>query len=385
MMRLLSHPMVTWSARDVLRRPLESLLLAAALLLTIATTALPLLLSQAISKTVAAVLDKSPSLVIRRLSPHGWAPLPAAYAVEVAAGVTGTLNPRPRIWGLASGPAGPLTVVGIDPVFSAVSAWPAGIQMPKPGEAVVGGGLGSKEPGDRLDLRGAGQLSVVILGRFPAQTDLVSHDVVLLHADDARSLLGIAPGFASDLALDVFHAEEAVAILPELAAAFPWPVRITSRGEQLNQASAAAASHAAGALAFLLPALPALSLLVAVAVRERLGRKTEMGLLKALGWTTGDIVRTQLIRAMIIGIPSAVGGAVLAYALVFHSGVRWPGQLLFGWSSDPPQWVFDPSGAVLTLLEVTALVLLPFLAAVLLPSLRCAGEDPQLLLEGRPL
>jgi hypothetical protein len=47
--------------------------------------------------------------------------------------------------------------------------------------------------------------------------------------DDARQLLGLAPGQASDLAVHLFRREEEQAILADLAAAFPWPVRITGR------------------------------------------------------------------------------------------------------------------------------------------------------------
>ncbi|MDP4980176.1 MAG: ABC transporter permease, partial [Desulfobacterales bacterium] len=174
---------------------------------------------------------------------------------------------------------------------------------------------------------------------------------------------------------------EESAILPDLTAAFPWTVRITTRTESAGIYAAGLARMGGMAVAFLVPALLALCLLVAVTVRDRFGRRFEIGLLKALGWTTGDIVRLQVSRALMIGIPGAAGGIMLALLLVFWPNANWPGRLCPEWQALSSRLSFSPGDAGLILLEVTGLVVLPFLAATIGTVLRCAIADPQEMLE----
>jgi ABC-type lipoprotein release transport system permease subunit len=123
-------------------------------------------------------------------------------------------------------------------------------------------------------------------------------------------------------------------------------------------------------------------LLVAATVRERLGSRFEVGLLKAFGWTTSDIVRHFLFRALFIGVPAVSLGMVIAYASVFSPGVQWPGVLLFGWQGRAPALYLNMSGTLLTLLQIAALALVPFLIATLAPALKLATADTHTCFEG---
>jgi hypothetical protein len=356
---------------------------ALALLLTVGGTVL--LLGQGLSQTARRLLSQGPDLVVRRLNAGGWAPLPVAEALAAARGVPGVTGARARVWGVAAGPAGPLMVIA----WGSATLPPGGdagrLAVPRPGEALLGPGVDPGPDPRRLPLAAAAALEFRPLGRLPAETALLAQDVVLLHPADARRLLGLAPGEAVDLAVEVFHAEEAAALLPELAAAFPWPVRITARSEAIGLYAGGLARRGGLVLIAGIPAVLALVLVVAGAVREAVGRRREVGLLKALGWTTGDVVRLQVYRALLIALPAACLGMLAAYALVLRPGVSWPGSLLFGWRTAPPRLYLDPAGALLTLLELGALVLGPYLAAVLLTSLQGAAADPQDLLKGEGL
>jgi ABC-type lipoprotein release transport system permease subunit len=225
-------------------------------------------------------------------------------------------------------------------------------------------------------------LTCRVVGRLPPRAGSAVQDIVLVSAADARTLLDLAPGYASDLAADVFHPDEAQALLPELAAAFPWPVRITTRGETLGFYQAEFANRGTLGYFVALPSLLALILLVLAVIRQGRGRRHEAGLLKCLGWTTGDIVRLQIYRALVVGVPAASGGMAAAWLLALLPGARWAGTLLFGWRHLPPQLYLDSGGALLVLLEIGALVLLPCLAAVLWSALQTAAVDPWELVNG---
>jgi hypothetical protein len=379
-MRLRGKTLILWAVRDVLRHPLENLLIATALAMILAAVAVPLMLSQALTSTTAKVLADAPELVVRRVDPSGWAPIPAAAAVDYARKVPGVIRAEPRLWGLVVGPQGPLTLVGVDRK-TAGAGGNAVFKLPAAGEALLGPGITPDAASGTLMLTGETSLTLKILEKLPPETSLALHDVVVVNAADAGALLGLEPGWASDLAVDVFHAQEADAILSDLAAAFPWPVRITTRSET-NRIYASGASRRSGITAMaMIPAVISLCLLMAASVRERMGRRHEVGLLKALGWTTSDVVRFQIFRSVVIGLPGTAAGLLAAIGLEFSPGITWPGRLFFGWRTLPPALYLETTPAVWILPAVTGLVLLPFLTASLAAALTSAAVDPQEILE----
>jgi ABC-type lipoprotein release transport system permease subunit len=230
-------------------------------------------------------------------------------------------------------------------------------------------------------LLGAAGRSFTVLERLPPDTAMVSHDLVLLNWHDAGEVLGIPPGFASDLAVGVYHPQEAEVLVPEIAAALPWPVTITTRTEA--EAAYSGPSFRRGSLALLAfsPGLLAMLLLVALTIRERVSRKEEIGLFRAIGWTTADLLRLHLVRALLIAVPGVLAGMVAAYGLVFRQGISWPSRILLGWPRPAPQLFLDPSGALQVLASIGALILLPYLAAALAPVLWAGLSDPRDLLE----
>ncbi|MFZ1953890.1 MAG: ABC transporter permease [Desulfobacterales bacterium] len=378
MKRPVLQALLAWAIRDLVRRPLESGLLVTALLLTVSVTAAPLLFTQALSTTSGLMFRDAPSLVVRKLNALGWTPIPSDQSVQLAKSVPGVIAARPRVWGRVAGPEGPLTVIGVDRYGPPL---PQSTALPGREEAVVGTDVKGDRAAPFLTLTGQRTATLKVVGRSDAMTGIAEPNIVLLHIDDARDLLGVPDGYASDLAIEVFNPAEESAILPDLTAAFPWTVRITTRTESAGIYAAGLARMGGMAVAFLVPALLALCLLVAVTVRDRFGRRFEIGLLKALGWTTGDIVRLQVSRALLIGIPGAAGGIMLALLLVFWPNANWPARLCPEWQALSSRLSFSPGDAGLILLEVTGLVVLPFLATTIGTVLRCAIADPQEMLE----
>jgi ABC-type lipoprotein release transport system permease subunit len=164
-----------------------------------------------------------------------------------------------------------------------------------------------KDEGSLL-LEGARAMAFRVLGRLPPESGMIAHDIVILNKEDARQLLGLPEGHASDMAIDVFHEEEEGAILPDLAKAFPWPVRITTRSETIGLYAGGTARRGGIALVLAGPAILAGALLVAGSIRDRVGRQREVELLKAMGWTTDDVVRLNLMRSVAVGLPATAPG-----------------------------------------------------------------------------
>ena len=370
-----------WAFRDILRRPVESLLLATAMTSTIAIVGTLLLFPRAVYDTVDRLLNAAPAVVVRRIDAGGWRPLPTREAVGAALAVPGVISVKPRIWGIVNGPDGPLSIIGVAPGKIPQAYEDLIPRLPGPGQAIVGPGVAAGRI-DILQLDGSVRSTYRVIGRLPEKTGIITHDLVLLNVQDARKLISLPDGYASDLAVEVFHEGEQDAILADLAAAFPWPVRCVTRRQNagiyaggLNRASTLNTITA-------IPAVLAVCLLVAVSIRKSMGRQSDLGIMKAMGWTTGDIVRLQLYRAFAVGLPSAAIGAGLSYFLVYWPGTSWLGMIFLGWETIPPKLYLEPEGAITVLLEVVGFVLAPVIASALAPAVRAATADVHGLIEG---
>jgi hypothetical protein len=253
------------------------------------------------------------------------------------------------------------------------------IRTPAAGEAVVGPGV-KTDGGGRISFPGVGR-SFAVVGRFSPETAMVSHDLVLLSWADTGAVLGIPAGLASDLAVDVFHPQEAEVIAPELTKALPWPAAVTTRSEATQAYSGAVLRRGSLASLAFFPSLMALLLLVVFTVRERVSRREEIGLLRSLGWSTADLVRFHLLRSALVGVPGVVAGMLAGYALVFWPGVSWPSSVLLGWTRPVPHLFLDPAGALQVIFGIGALMLMPYFAAAAGPILWAGLADPRDLLE----
>lgn len=370
-----SLAIAAWAAKDMRRHPGTALLTGLAIATLVAVVGTVLLLVEAWTATASSLLGAGPTLVVRRVESTGWRPIPAEIAMRAAKEVVGVTAARPRIWGVVAGDAGALTVHGVDS-FTSQELRKVGVLPPEPGQAVLGPGVPLDADAALLSLSGAVRRTFVVAAVLDRELAPSVHDIVLLHVADARDLLALAPDEASDLAIDVFHEAEEMAILPDLAATFPWPVSITPRSEAIGAAVAIFARRGGLAVTLLVPSVLAMVLLVGTALRPPTGSRREMGLHKALGWTTADLVRLQLCKSLAVGVPAVVLGLTIAWWLVFRPGITWPSTYLLGWTTTPPPLTLASGGAAVVALAIGATVLAPWLLASILPAVRSATADP---------
>jgi hypothetical protein len=380
-------PLWLWASRDLIRHPIESVLLAAALFSVIIVASVSLLICQGISDTAERLIEHGPSVVVRRVVAGHWVPVPVEEAVNAAVSVPGVISATPRIWGVVNGPEGPVTIIG-NPLSNEkiLNIYPELGKSPGQGEALIGPGVLSGNLNEKMDselilLNGRRELKVKVTGVITAANSMVIHDIILLDENDARHILELEHGYAGDLAIYVFHEQESNAILPDLVDAFPWPVSLTTKNETLKLYTASATRRAGLIYLALIPSLLALALIVAAGYKCTQGRKYEAGLLKALGWTTKEVVGFIMCRAALIAFPASAFGMAVSYALVYLPGISWPCYLFFGWKSNAPGLYLDPTGSLWILFQVVAGVLVPYLVSHLWPAIEIATADPHQLLQ----
>jgi hypothetical protein len=194
----------------------------------------------------------------------------------------------------------------------------------------------------------------------------------------------LKPNEADDVALHVFHEAEARALLPELRAALPWPAAVITRADRAATAKQGIAHRTSSWLLLLSPTLFALLLLVVTMSRQAARERYEIGVLKAVGWSTSDILTRQLFRTLLVGVPAVVFGLLVAFFVVFYAGAATVADRFLGASSQPLTIQGSASTMVTTVLVLTTLVLIPFLGAALVGAARGALVDPGELLTRRP-
>ncbi|MEM7676422.1 MAG: hypothetical protein AAF449_10510 [Myxococcota bacterium] len=363
--------LLLWAARDVLRRPTDAVLVGLALAGLIWIAGTVALLVEAVRLTADRLIDAGPSLIVRKIGPAGFAPI-AVTATSAVAGVPGALRVRARVWGPARADDRGVELVALEN------------DAPAEGETWVGPGF-APELGALMTVRGpGGQLDLLIARALPESDGRVAQDSFFVRAQDARHVLGIPDGTATDIAVDVFRQSEEAAIRADIAAALPFVAAITTKTEARRRYATSLSRRGGLFWLALLPAALAIAALVAGAARDRTARGAEIGLLKAVGWTTADIVKLHSLRALWIALPAVSIGWTAAWYSVFSPLVRWPGTLLLGWSDRPPALGLDAGGAWVALVQVTVLAVAPWFVASIVPAIVSGARDPWSLLSGGP-
>jgi hypothetical protein len=87
---------------------------------------------------------------------------------------------------------------------------------------------------------------------------------------------------------------------------------------------------------------------------------------------------------MVVGIPAVVLGLASAYAVVFYPPAAGVAAFWILGGQHLTALTLSSNGAVVVMLEIAAVVGLPFLAAVFLTSLRAAAGAPWTMLQADP-
>ncbi len=369
-----------WAARDLLRRPAEGILTAGTLAAFVWIVGAALVLTRAVEGTARRMIEAGPSLVMRKLDASGFAPMPLSVTASVAA-VPGAMSVRGRIWGPARAGSDPVELVALD-ATSTAALKQAGLPVPDDETAVVGPGFTHKVKAYVVVSGPGGQATLQMIGALPETAGLVAQDTFLVSPAVARRVLNVPEGYVSDLVIDVNHESEEDAIRPDLGNVVPFATVISTRHEAMGRAAVSLGRRGGLFMLLLLPAGLALLVLVIGVARDRAGRSKELGILKAVGWTTGDVLTLHLFRAIWVAAPAVSLGMAGAWLSVFGPWVQWPGALLFGWTAVPPNLFLDTAGAALVLAEVAGTVVLPWLAASLWPAVLASAKDPWVLISG---
>jgi len=370
------------------RRRGKSVALAGGLAFVVGLFSASLLLTDAIRHEYELLADRMPDLTVQRLVAGRPALIPESAATELE-DIPTVRRVRPRVWGYYFFTAleSNVTIVGFDGDAEALDVAVANGRLPREGnEVAIGEGLSDLmglRVGDEMGVPVGGEVIFSrVVGTFGAESAIRSADLIVARPDHARRMLGVADGWATDLAVDLTTQDEA-------------PVVITRVGERLEGARVLdrrllrrtyelTFDTRGGLMALMLvPALAAF-LLLAFERLSGLGdaERREIGVLKAVGWATSDVLIARMWESAVIAVVGASAGLVLAYAYVFWLDAPGLSDALLGWSNLRPALDLAPALDPTQALSLIGAVVVPFVAVSVVPAWRAAMVDPDSAMRG---
>ena len=368
--------LLDYTLAALLRRKTRTVGLLLVYILLVFLLASTLLLSQGLRREAAALLQDAPELIVQRQTAGRHDLLPATW-LEPLRRIRGVQTVQGRLWGYY-----------YDPVIQANYTLMAAPQRQLAADEILIGtalaqqrGIGS---GDYLGLRTAeGQArSFRVSGVLDALPELLSADLVLLSETAYRALFALPPEVYTDAVLTVPNLREANTVATKIALAFP-SSRPILRAEILRTYEAVFDWRAGLVFLILSTVLLAFAILAwDQAAGLSAEEKREIGILKAIGWETGDVLRMKFWEGALLSLTAFLLGYGLAWLHVFHTHTALFAPVLKGWSVLYPRLQLTPTvdaGLILALLAVTVL---PYLAATVIPAWRAATIDPDAGMRG---
>ncbi|MBS1222086.1 MAG: transporter permease [Proteobacteria bacterium] len=368
--------LIDYTLAALLRRKTRNLGLLLVYTLLVFLFSSVLLLSQGLRREAATLLQDAPEVIVQRVTAGRHDLLPAAWLDRLRQ-IRGVSAVQGRLWGYYYDPA-------VKANYTLMVAPERGLAAD---EIVVGAALARVRQigvGDYLGLRAAnGQpLPLKITGLLESASELLSADLLLLSETGYRALFNIPSDVYTDAALTVRNPREARTVAEKITLALP-DSRPILRAEILRTYDAV--FNWREGLAFL--TLGALLLAFMILAWDKAAglsaeEKREIGILKAIGWETGDILRMKLWEGALLSLTAFLAGYALAWHQVFYAGAALFGPVLKGWAVLYPELQLTPAVDVQLILVLLAVSVLPYIVATLIPIWRTATADPDAVMRG---
>ncbi len=246
----------------------------------------------------------------------------------------------------------------------------SGVARLAPGEAIIGRELASDlgvRAGDRLTVQ-TGTVSDAV--RVTALVDLgvkeLNRRTVLVPLRAAQNLLGL-PGGATNIDLTVKDVWAAQAIADDLRRRLPYKVESwqESNAQLVSALNAQSISTALiRGVVLIVVVLGIASVLVVSVVQKR----REIGILRAMGATRGQILRVFLVQGAVVGALGSVLGVALAVGMI------WLFTHFVRGSDGLP--LFNIGLPLSTALQVALIATVCGVLAAIAPARRAAAMDP---------
>lgn len=366
--------LIDFTLSSLLRRKGKNLGLLLVYTLIVFLLASVMLFTHALRKEASIILQQSPEIIVQRLVAGRHALIPADYLEKIGQ-LRGVVSKRGRLWGYFYNPSVKANYTVMAPEHLELTTT----------EVVIGAGVARAlgvGVGDYFTLRSddGNTYSFQIKELLDQDSELVSSDLVLISEKAYRVITGIPEGQFTDIILSVRNPREVRKVAEKLTEKLP-DIRPILREEILRTYDSIFSWRQGIVFVLLFGALMAF---VIFAWDKASGlsaeEKREIGILKAVGWESGDVLRMKFWEGMIISLSAFMLGYLAAYLHVFYSSAVLFEPVLKGWATLYPQFRLTPFIDGLQLATLFFFTIFPYVVATIIPIWRASVTDPDAIM-----
>lgn len=356
------------------RRLGKNLALVAVYTLVVFSLGSVMFFTQALKNEAAIILRETPEILVQKLVAGRHELIPVAYAQKIRA-IRGVEAVKDRVWGYYYDPIGRANYTLMVPESMDL----------KDDEILVGAGISRVRQvfrGKVMLLRtfDGRPISFRVKGILSPESELLSSDLMLISATGFRRLFGVSQDVATDLTVRVLNKKEIPTIAGKIVFALP-DTRVITRDEILRTYDAVFDWRGGIMIAILAGAVMAFLIFAwDKAAGLSAEEKREIGILKAIGWETTDVLQMKFWEGMVVSLSSFFLGVILAYFHIFYASATLFEPVLKGWSTLYPDFSLTPfiSGYQLAILFFFTVI--PYTVATIIPAWRAATIDPDVVM-----
>jgi ABC-type lipoprotein release transport system permease subunit len=361
---------IDFTLSSLLRRKGKNAALLFVYTLIVFVLASVIFFTHSIKKEASMILQDAPEIIIQRTVAGRHDPIPVSY-IEKIKKIRGVSSVRGRLWGYYYDPISGSNYTLIVPAHD----------QDRPGMIAIGEGISRTRlvfQGDSMEFRAhdGAIVNLEIKNVLPSASELVTSDLILISEDDFGRLFGGSKGYATDLTLKVKNSKEIPTVSLKIAELLP-DTRVILKDEILRtyetvfnwRGGMMVVILSGGFLAFIIFAWDKAS---GLSLEER----REIGILKAIGWETSDVILMKFWEGLVISLSSFLAGFIFAYIHVFFTSSALFEPALKGWAVLYPKFRLIPFIDVSQVATLLFLTVIPYTVATIIPSWRAATVDP---------
>lgn len=376
-----------YALSSLLRRRYKNLAVMAVFSFLTAFLASVLFLTHSFKVEALHVLIDAPELIVQKISGGRHDLIPAGYIKKIR-DIPGVGKVVPRYWGYYydSLTDGNYTILGMDengPEFKLLEG-----RIPsRRGECAIGKGVSEARfagiGGEVFFTDGKGKImDVRIVGIFTSESEILTNDLVLLHKEDALRLFGTPADKATDIVVEVYNESEVPTVARKIKRMLP-DTRPIMRSEIIRTYENIFNWRSGMILTMFLGSVIAFCILAwdkatGLSAEER----GEIGILKAIGWETSDVLELKFWEGTVISVTSFLTGLILAYVHVFFFNASLIAPALKGWSTVFPRFRPIPYINLYQIFVMFFLTVFPYVVSTVVPSWKAAITDPDSVMRG---